>query len=164
MKKLTVLLAALAACSNGKQPAADDLAVEYHWREGSMPPPHHYEYDISIAPDGKGRIAFRPDYGDKPEWVEEFAVAKADRDRLRGILNDAGVFTRAWEELKDPPVGGAYSWLVATSGGKTAKLPSHPADPGRLPEVYDAIRGLVPKATWDSLRAKRDQYARDREK
>lgn len=155
--KYAPLLALLVACSSSKP---DGLAVEYHWREGSMPPPYHYEYDITISADGKGRIAFRPDYGAQPEWVEEFAVA--DMAKLRKIVDDAGVFTKTWTELKDPPVGGAYAWLKATSDGKTVEVPSHPTEPGRLAEVYAAIHDSVPRAIWDSLAARREQYSKDK--
>src|SRR5687768_17207155 len=39
-----------------------DLRVEYDWRAGTMPPPHHYEYTVSIGPGTQGKVVFWPDY------------------------------------------------------------------------------------------------------
>ncbi|HUT36408.1 MAG TPA: hypothetical protein VNE39_23175 [Planctomycetota bacterium] len=49
-----------------------DFGFRYDWREGSLPPPYHYEYTISVSPEGEGTIVFRPDYPehDVPAWEE----------------------------------------------------------------------------------------------
>src|SRR4051812_20811553 len=33
-----------------------DFSLTYDWRAGSMPPPFHYEYTVSISPDGEGKV------------------------------------------------------------------------------------------------------------
>ena len=39
-----------------------DFNVIYEWQEGSLPPPYHYEYTITIKADGQGQIVMIPDY------------------------------------------------------------------------------------------------------
>jgi len=60
-----------------------DFALVYSWREGSLPPPYHYSYTISLQPDGAGELVFVPGYsgGETPIWTETFSVSSAQRIR-----------------------------------------------------------------------------------
>jgi hypothetical protein len=155
---LIPVLLILAGCSGGGGPFTK---VEYSWRAGSMPPPHHYEIDITLGSDGQGQIVYRPDYSKTPEWKETFTAAAGDVDKLQRLMADVGVFSKTWSEQKSPPVGGNYEWMAVTVGAEVRKTPSHPTHPGRLGEVHEAIRALVPKALWDGLTAKRDEYVKN---
>ncbi len=146
---------ALAGCSSNVP--LDDLSIEYHWRDGTKPPPYHYEYDITLDRDGKGAIKYRPDYSAPPEWVEEYAASAEAMARVRKAVADAGVFTRSWSEQKSPPVGGSYAWMDAKAGGQSVKTPAFP-ESGNLGDANRAVEETVPAAVWASLKERREKY------
>jgi len=142
----------------GTRPA--DLAFRYAWREGSMPPPHHYEYTIAVAADGSGTIVFCPDYPEEgvSSWEESFRVTASQLDELHRLMDEAGVFTRQWGSVEDAPVGGSLEWLEAVADGQTRLVPSTPRDPEPLQPVYALIRRLVPADLWADLERRHQAY------
>ena len=58
MRRLTLLPLALLACSLFGPKGPDmttrpaDFSALYHWSEGSLPPPYHYEYSIYVDSSG----------------------------------------------------------------------------------------------------------------
>lgn len=131
----------------------DDLSVRYLWREGSVPPPYHYEYSVSVSGSGEGTIEFWPDYPEHgvDPWVEHFAVPAERLDELHATMVACGVFEQDWEELEDPPVGGALEWMEAAAGGRQARVPSTLKHPEAVEPVYERMRSLVPEAIWTEL-------------
>lgn len=165
---LTILL---VACSNptpvpidfSTQPRPGDFRVTYHWEEGSLPPPYHYEYTISIGPDQQGSIELIPDYSfnDPPVWRETFSIALAELDALYALLVEMGVFTREWLPATDYPTGGSIRRLTADAHGQRFSVPSFVADETAARDiraVYDAVRAMVPETVWDKLKALRERY------
>src|SRR5690242_15643215 len=61
-----------------------DFTASYHWAEGSLPPPFHYEYTIDVAADGTVTLTYVPDYPNEgvPEWVETVSLDAAQLDAL----------------------------------------------------------------------------------
>ena len=55
-----------------------DFFFVYEWDEGPLPPPHHYEFKISVGPGATGKIVFYPDYpgDDNPEWDVPIEVTR----------------------------------------------------------------------------------------
>ena len=140
-----------------------DFAVRYAWREGSLPPPHHYEYTISLAADGRGTIVFYPDYpseGVEP-WEETFRVTDSRLDELHRLMDEAGIFAREWESIEDAPVGGSLEWLEVVADGQVWLVPSTPRDPEPLQPVYAFVRRLVPAGLWADLERRRRTYQAD---
>ena len=137
-----------------------DFAFRYRWREGSVPPPDHCEYTITVAADGQGTIVFYPDYPEEgvEPWREAFAVPAAELDALHEAMAEAGVFARRWESIEDPPVGGCLEWLEVVAEGRTWRVPSTLADPEPVQPVYAAIRRLVPAGLWADLESRRAAY------
>ena len=87
MKRLSDLMLTLLAVScigcatfhpstNEQNARPDDFGVEYEWREGSLPPPYHYEYTVIIKPSSQSEIVLTPDYPSitVPKWTEFFKV------------------------------------------------------------------------------------------
>lgn len=144
----------------GMAPRPDDLALRYEWYAGTMPPPYHYEYTITVGPGLQGEIVFYPDYSGEgvPEWREAFAVTDEQLDRAYGLMVEAEVFDRRWSEMRDRPVGGDTEWLSVMANGVSVRIPALPEGGEALEPVYDAVRGLVPDAIWESLRARRQEY------
>ena len=170
---LPALAGMLLACSvfqRGAQPPSDrpaDFGIEYQWREGTLPPPYHYEYSIQIAPDGTGQIVMVPDYPSPgvPIWTEPFTVGAGALDDLYALMLEKGVFSRAWPEEDDPPVGGSYDWADVRAGGQSVRLPAFVAagQARDVNEIFAAIRALVPAEVWDGLNARRQQYIEENE-
>ncbi len=138
----------------------DDLAIEYQWREGTLPPPDHYEYMIQISREAKGRIEFRPDYPkeDVPVWTEDFAVDEETLEQVYRLMVDKGVFHQEWKSDERIPPGDRIETLEVTSQDNHIHVPANIQNQADISDVYTAIRKLVPHTIWESLMAKRDQY------
>jgi len=132
-----------------------DFQVEYHWREGTVPPPHHYEYRIKLDASGHGEILFHPDYPSErpPEWREAFAVSLQELDRLFRQIVDQEIIGRQWEPIPDveAPVGGELESLEVVVNAQRHHIPSSILDASRVEAMYGYIRSLVPEKTWQSL-------------
>ena len=150
------------------KPRSNDLNIRYEWQEGSLPPPYHYEYAITIKSIGDSEITMIPDYAmhDAPTWIEKFQLSPAALGALNRTLIQAGLFTREWRAQEHPSVGGSHESLDATMNDKTIHIPSYvirdqaPA----TNEIFSAIKACVPQAIWDKLYTQREQYVHEREK
>jgi hypothetical protein len=166
-----MFLATVVGCS-GSEPESrelgarpQDLTVDYQWREGSLPPPYHYEYTLSIAAEGQGEIVLTPDYPrtDVPEWTEEFQVSAKQLDDLYQVLVDNGLFTQTWRQQDSPPVGGSSQELIVTADGKRFTVEDYVVadQQAAAQSMYDAVHALAPQEVWDRLDAKREQYMQE---
>jgi hypothetical protein len=142
----------------------EDFTIRYEWREGSLPPPHHYEYSIILGPDGQGQVVMQPDYPGEgtPTWSEVFLAPPAEMERLFRCLVSQGLFTQRWRQQEDPPVGGSSQSLRATVRGRAAHVPFFvlPAQAAAVEEMCVAVKAIVPQAIWKKLYARREQYRR----
>lgn len=141
-----------------------DFTATYHWSEGSLPPPFHWEYSITLGPVSRGEVTVIPDYEgeDVPRWTETFLVNAGDLDDLYALMVKSEVFDKTWKQMDDPPVGGSVQWLEVRATGKQVFVPALPQGESALEEVYSAMQSAVPKDVWEGLMAKREQYERER--
>ena len=141
-----------------------DFSVTYNWRAGSMPPPFHYEYTVTIGSDGEGRIEYTPDYpSDKvPTWTETFFVSKAQMDDLYSEVVKRNLLRILWIE-GERLVGGATEWAEIKSNGTEHKIPTflQAGDQASVQDFYATVKGLVPQETWDKLEAQRQTYVQE---
>jgi hypothetical protein len=155
------LLMGCAAQSQGGQ-APNDLLITYEWREGSLPPPYHYEYSIRLQADGSGEVTMIPDYPGEgvPVWNEPFTVAPAALNQMYATMQASGLLSERWSELDDPPVGGSSANMTVVAAGRTVTIPAFlpPAQQGRAETIYATLRGVVPQAIFDDLEARRAAY------
>lgn len=146
------------------QPPAD-FSVQYEWRAGSMPPPYHYEYTIRVGPGSEGQIVYLPDYQSEgvPTWTETITVTSRQLGDLYALVVDRKLLREKWGRVQDPPVGGSVQWAEITAGGKTYKVPTQLQgfQESAAASLYEAVKALVPQATWDKLEAQREQYVKD---
>ena len=142
-----------------------DFRIRYEWQAGSLPPPYHYEYTIQIGPAPEGEVEFRPDYSfnDPPVWTERFDVAEQDLTRLHELMADKGIFSKRWQPSEQVLVGGGAQWAEISANGKQYIIPSQldPELTEKMGEMYEAIRALVPEATWKKLKVKHKDYERE---
>jgi hypothetical protein len=139
-----------------------DLTLRYEWHEGSVPPPFHYEYTIALEAGGAGTVDFFPDYpqhGVTP-WRRAFQASPANVAALLALMDKKRVFERRWHRARRHTVGGSHAYLDATVGGRAVSVPAGlpPRDARSIAPVYDAIRALVPKAIWDKLFRRYEEY------
>ena len=139
-----------------------DFSAEYKWREGSVPPPYHYEYIINIGPGTRGEMLFFPDYpsDETPVWREDFGVSNDKLSALFALINEKEVLSANWREMENPPVGGELEWLKVTANGTQVLVPSLLIEEQStaISAVFQAIRSLVPESIWTDLMARREQY------
>ena len=176
MKRLSNLLLTLLAVScigcatvhpstNGQNARPDDFGVEYEWREGSLPPPYHYEYTVIIKPSSQSEIVLTPDYPSitVPKWTEFFKVEEQGLNDLYRVMVENGLFTRKWRQLDAAPVGGSNQTLVVTAQGKRIKVEDYlvPEQQVSAKVMYAAVQALVPRDIWERLKARRQQYMQE---
>ena len=145
---------------------SNDLVVRFHWMEGSVPPPHHYEYTITLGPGARGQIDYQPDYAFEgvPVWREEFSLDKGALEKLYELMVKTDVFTRRWQSVEDSAVGGSLQWLDVHYRGEDYAVPSRVQETEELDTLYRAIRACVQNALWSSLRARREKYVDESDK
>jgi hypothetical protein len=148
--------------TNEQNTKPDDFRVEYEWREGSLPPPYHYEYTVILKPSGQSEIVLIPDYpaADAPRWVESFEVAEQDLNSLYRVMIENGLFTRKWQQLDAAPIGGSNQTLVVAAQGKRIKVEDYLISEQRVSAkaMYAAVNALVPKEILERLQARRSKY------
>ncbi|MGH9425940.1 MAG: hypothetical protein ACRD2L_06525 [Terriglobia bacterium] len=140
----------------------DDFSVAYEWRAGSLPPPSHYEYTITIKPTGQSEIVLTPDYPGfaPPKWTETFKVEAQSLHDLYRVMVENALFTKKWRRLDGVVVGGSKQTMVVTVRGKRITVKDHLVDEQEAPAeaMYSAVKALVPKEIWDRLQEKRKHY------
>ncbi|MHB1354436.1 MAG: hypothetical protein ACYCZF_00510 [Anaerolineae bacterium] len=141
----------------------DDFQVQYSWTAASVPPPYHYEYDVTIGPGLAGSIVYLPDYpgAGTPTWTAEFTVTETDLDALYQLVVRQGVLSRRWRELRNPPVGGDTSGIQVQANGKTVRVHSLMVNAERLDPINKAVTKLVPQEIWDTLASQREKYEQE---
>ena len=139
------------------------FSIQYWWREGSVPPPYHYEYSIHLGPRSEGKIVFYADYPmDKPPvWTETFGVDDKALNELYTLIIEKGLFSKRWTEIEDPPVGSSLEWLEVVAHEDHIMVPSAINESQVVNDVYTVIRSLVPKRIWSRLMRQYNEYQRE---
>ncbi|MBL7164239.1 MAG: hypothetical protein ISS57_16720 [Anaerolineales bacterium] len=140
-----------------------DFSVKYRWCEGTIPPPHYYEFSIVIGPGNTGVITIYPDYPqhDPPVRVEQFTVSNEALSELYTLMIKRRLFRQAWTEIQDAPVGGSLEWLHTIAAGVEHAIPILIEEVEEVQQIYKLIRSLVPEGIWSALMARREAFERD---
>jgi hypothetical protein len=164
---LALLALALTACQP-TEPMTDtrpeDFAVRYRWETGSLPPPYHYEIDLTLGPDDEGRLALQLGYSaeEEPPRIRAFDLPAGALDELYARFGELKLLRGGWQPEKDPPIGGSLEWMEVTAGGKTVELPAFVR--GKRGEdaaaAYEAVRALVPEDVWAWVNEQQAEYER----
>ncbi|MDD5168122.1 MAG: hypothetical protein PHN75_04830 [Syntrophales bacterium] len=151
--------------TNERNERPDDFGVEYEWREGSLPPPYHYEFTVIIKPSSQSEIVLTPDYPATtvPRWTEFFKVEEQGLNDLYRVMVENGLFTRKWRQMDAAPVGGSNQTLAVTAQGKRIKVEDYLVSDQQVSAkaMYAAVQALVPKEIWERLQARRQQYMQE---
>jgi hypothetical protein len=161
---LAAALLLLGACAGdaAEGPPPADFSLRYDWREGSLPPPYHYEYTIALAAGGAGTMTMVPDYPGEgvPVWEEPFTLAPEEVDRLHDLMIAEGLLRERWRAEDAPPVGGSYASLEVTRDGRTIEIPAFPVDGQRerAAAIFAAVEAIVPAEIRADLERRRAEY------
>lgn len=124
--------------------------IAYHWSAGSMPPPFHDEYDISLN-DGKGVLEYHAGYRgpDTPVRTFNFTPDPNRLTELSALLSDLS--THAWITSDPPRVGGSQEWLRY---GNRLEIPPDLSSPDDqlAADLFERVRSLVPPSIWNEIR------------
>jgi len=167
---VVVSIVGCAALGTQTDPARrpPDFRVVYEWQEGSLPPPYHYEYVVTVTADGRGQIDFFPDYSGAavPKWTESFTVSEDRLDALYQLMIDQGLLKTTWREMARPPVGGSHRSVDVTVGGRRVTVADYliREQQTAASRIFQASKDLVPPDLFARLQAKRDAYVKQHER
>lgn len=168
LARAALVAAAELVLASGCSPPAPaqrpaDFAVRVHYESATIPPPGHVEWDLEVAPDGRGKLEYRPDYAGRrpPVFTEQFVVPPDRLDALYARLRAADLLR--YIRGGDSPVGGGLVSGTLTADGSRYEIPAADRKGGApLRPVLEDVRGVVPADGWDRIERQRDRYALDR--
>jgi hypothetical protein len=141
-----------------------DFNIKYHWVEGSLSPPYHYEYSLSIVSDGSGTIIFRPDYEmpGVPVWKRDFIVPHEKISNLVPMILQLEKGVRMGRQPVQSSLGSSQEWCAGSIAGVDfhipAELPSENSEIAR--KFYAELNHCIPQGVWDELHHLREEYMR----
>jgi len=161
-----VLLLVVAGCAHRGTPTADTLAMPADFAgtvaygNGSVPPPYHYQWEVTFD-DRTAVVVWQPGYGEDAPWRETADITSDQRSHLYDRLSDLGVFDLTKVD-DDGMVGGPGGHLEITADGRTynpGSLGESEKSAALLKKVADAVKDLVPAGVWAGLQAKQDDWS-----
>lgn len=152
----------LAACGVGDDLAQPpgDFAITVEFADGSVPPPDHVQWTLTVDDDGQGTLAYSPDYpgADVPTFRAQFDVESAAMTGLYEGLADNDLLGDQ-DQGDDAPIGGPSESATVTADGDAFAIPAY-ADGGvPLQPVERQIHQLVPRQVWNDFEKRREAYA-----
>lgn len=160
-----LMLILLAGCGGGNEGAdpPDDFAITVDYADGSVPPPFHVEWTLTVDRDGQGTLDYTPDYpGDGvPTYTAQFDVeAAVIADLYNGLVDND--LLRSQDPATDTPVGGPTETATVTADGETYEIPAYADGIAPLQPVEGQIHRLVPKEVWNDFAQRRKAYEQRR--
>ncbi len=125
-----ILLSMAADAKPTSTEVPQDLRIVYGERNGSVPPPYHFESKIILTAGGDSKTIHTQGYSgmsgskvsDKPLQVAPDRLAALYR-----LIVKRRVFKRSWKldasDRRLQRVGGGCSYLFVTANGKTVEIP-----------------------------------------
>jgi hypothetical protein len=139
-----------------------NFEIIYHWAEGSVPPPYHYEYSIKIQEDRTGIVTFRPDYDleSVPVWNRFFTIPQEVNSHLYDLLESGEFYTYEWKQGLEINVGGSHEWCDGTFENHEFHIPTGliPTDTEKAVSLYLILKKLGPTDMWEDLEQMRKEY------
>lgn len=137
------------------------LRITYSFQEGSLPPPHHYEYEICLE-SHLGLIRYIPDYpsNNVPIWQIPFPTEPGIWNQICEIPS---ALMGSDMHHNDPAcIGGAQEKVViefVDDHERTSTYLMQGQDKSMV-DMYQKIRFVVPSAIWEELDLRRARYWR----
>ncbi|MBM4157933.1 MAG: hypothetical protein FJ216_04030 [Ignavibacteria bacterium] len=174
MRTITFLLIAVAiafniSCSQDKDESIKWKSLEYSYYAGSVPPPYHYEYTVTLERELKGTIKYVLGYSEKdvPVYKFNFEFSEEQLNKLNEALESSKVFSEKIAQLPNDkiPIGGSTEHLKIyissdDEEGKIIAIPSFPQEEYKegIKNLYDVIKKIVPEDIRKDLEQKKEDY------
>ncbi|HEY5125544.1 MAG TPA: hypothetical protein VIK14_17585 [Ignavibacteria bacterium] len=174
LKKVLIIifqLSVLYFLSCGLHAQSNWTKFEYYFNVGSLPPPYHYSYTITLSTDGAGELVYTKGYtyDDKNTSRYSFELSKEKLKNLKNAVKESDVLNLDIETLpnEEIPDGGHSDELkiygVENDGvsGDVILLKTVPMYPELkyetiLNTLYKVIENSVPDDIWKEVNSKRD--------
>ena len=136
-----------------------DFALTYAWAAASLPPPHHFEYEITVTSPQQGHLRFWPDYPrEAPPWDIPFHPHLTACILVHNWIRASLPFPADWTSASSERLGGETGFLQVAFGGRHVHLNVHELpDEERLP-LHQALQAIVPAHLWERCFARRRRY------
>lgn len=138
--------------------------VVYYYNVGSLPPPYHYEYTITINSDGTSELVYMMGYTRTFDNTLEYSldVRNTAFKNLKKEIKESKLLNKrvGYMPSEKIPVGGSSEHLVIYDGEDTLTyVPSYPEMKYEtvLEELYSKIRKCIPDDVWNEVKAKREE-------
>ncbi len=162
----------LTSCSNSKHTSDSSwTSIQYSYSSGPLPPPYHFNYDITVNSDCTAALSYRLGYEDSQPLNYTFTVPKEKLKLLNEKIAASQIASGKIEAVPENkhPVGGSLenAKLVVTKSNpdldqppKAFESPYFPEEKYKknLDDLYAFIKSLVPQSTWDDINAKKTEY------
>jgi hypothetical protein len=136
--------------------------IVYHWTEGSVPPPYHYEYSIKVQEDRTGIVSYRPDYDldGVPIWNRHFTIPQELFSRIYDLIESGGFCNYVWELALEKNVGGSQEWCDGIIETHEFHIPAelNREQTDKTGPLYLLIKHLGPEEMWSDLEQMRKEY------
>jgi hypothetical protein len=153
-----ISLLVFTSCTKSQDdPGAIWTSLIYSYDCGPLPPPHHYEYTLSINADGSAIYTYQSDYEGKKVTTRNFKITDEQMAGLKVRLVASLIFTNKIEKLDEGkhPIGGSTENVKVFVVNPDPNLdqppqvfesPYFPKDEFKpmLELLYAYIQGLIP--------------------
>ncbi|HPH94502.1 MAG TPA: hypothetical protein PKW33_13885 [Anaerolineaceae bacterium] len=143
-----------------------DFSIFYHWQEGSLPPPDHYEYDIQAGPEAVVHLSYQPDYSGPgtPTWETSLPLAPGALEAIYAAAHACRAFRKKWRQRNPAWVGGELYGFTLTLNGQRVEIPANleEKDAGQIQPLIQAVRALIPPAIWQEMQTRREAYQQEK--
>lgn len=161
MDKLLLSILALIFFTSVSCSSQEWQKLNYYYNSGSLPPPYHYSYTITITADGAGELSYVKGYDekDKNKTQLSFILDKSKLKELKRQLKKSGVLSDKIKERPNDeiPDGGHSESLTLYSDAEPpeiiASVPSYPdlKYESALNKLYKFVVSCVPVEYWNEV-------------
>jgi hypothetical protein len=153
--------------SCGVQAQSEWAKLKYHFNSGSLPPPYHYSYTISVNIDGKGELVYISGYQekDKTNIGHPFELNNEKLEALKNAVKESDILNL---DIKSRPSGeipdGGHSeslefYVYKDDNNELTLIKSIVTYPelkyeGLLDKLYKVIQNSVPEDIWNEVKSK----------
>lgn len=125
------------------------LVIRYRFHNGSLPPPDHYEYILTLKAPNKGNILFYPDYPSEnvqPTEIE-FTFEFQKLQELHACLHDFGLLHNNWNRDETKITGGEMRSMEIVAENEIFAIPADSVDVPGLQKIYETVEKFITPET-----------------
>lgn len=142
--------------------------IEYYYNVGSLPPPYHYNYTITITREGNSDLVYIAGYTKTEKNTYKYNI-EIDKDKFRALKKEIKrsnilnlkVSQRPNSEIPD---GGHSDYLqIYSSDELLTSVPSYPESKydKMLNKLYKVIVKCIPEKIWNEIESKKADNIKD---